>query len=125
MALTKKQRIEVWSKSGGLCWYCGCQLPEKGWHADHVEPVVRSLTDGSYQYPERNKITNIVPACAPCNRMKSSLNIENFRSVVANFVYSLNNYSTQYKFAKKYGLVKESGINVVFWFEQNGKTKAA
>ena len=28
-------------KFGGKCAYCGCDLPEKGWHADHVEPVHR------------------------------------------------------------------------------------
>lgn len=28
-------------KFGGRCAYCGCELPEKGWHADHVEAVLR------------------------------------------------------------------------------------
>ncbi|HHR4690493.1 TPA: HNH endonuclease, partial [Salmonella enterica] len=37
MSLTKKQRAELRMKFGGRCAYCGCVLPEKGWHADHVE----------------------------------------------------------------------------------------
>lgn len=41
MALTKKQRAELRMKFGGRCAYCGCELPEKGWHADHVEAVLR------------------------------------------------------------------------------------
>lgn len=41
MALTKKQRAELRMKFGGRCAYCGCELPEKGWHADHVQPVAR------------------------------------------------------------------------------------
>lgn len=28
-------------KFGGRCAYCGCELPEKGWHADHVQAVLR------------------------------------------------------------------------------------
>lgn len=41
MYLTKQQRIELRMKFGGKCAYCGCELSEKGWHADHVEPVLR------------------------------------------------------------------------------------
>lgn len=43
MVLTKKQRAELRMKFGGRCAYCGCELPEKGWHADHVEAVYRKL----------------------------------------------------------------------------------
>lgn len=39
--ITKKQRAELRMKFGGRCAYCGCELPEKGWHADHVEAVLR------------------------------------------------------------------------------------
>lgn len=41
MNLTKSQRAELRMKFGGMCAYCGCELPEKGWHADHVEPIER------------------------------------------------------------------------------------
>lgn len=44
MALTKKQRAELRMKFGGRCAYCGCELPEKGWHADHVEAVRRNIS---------------------------------------------------------------------------------
>ncbi len=36
--ISKIQRAELRMKFGGRCAYCGCKLPEKGWHADHVEP---------------------------------------------------------------------------------------
>jgi len=39
--LTKAQRAVLREKFGGRCAYCGCELPEKGWHADHLEPVMR------------------------------------------------------------------------------------
>ncbi len=41
MALTKKQREKLRMKFGTSCAYCGCELPEKGWHADHVQAVLR------------------------------------------------------------------------------------
>ncbi|EQZ24729.1 hypothetical protein G977_04718 [Escherichia coli UMEA 3585-1] len=36
MALTKKQREKLRMKFGGRCAYCGCELTEKGWHAEVV-----------------------------------------------------------------------------------------
>jgi hypothetical protein len=39
--LTPAQREQVRMMFGGKCAYCGCELPEKGWHADHVEPIYR------------------------------------------------------------------------------------
>ena len=68
-----KQRQRIWDKSGGRCWYCGDELPEKGWHADHVEPIQRKLqyqfdkglfTTDESDHPERDTDDNLVPACA-------------------------------------------------------------
>lgn len=39
MRLKTKQRQALFEKYGGRCAYCGCDLPVKGWHADH--PVYR------------------------------------------------------------------------------------
>lgn len=55
MSLTKKQRAELRMKFGGRCAYCGCELPEKGWHADHVEAVkavLRRLAGNSPVTPD-------------------------------------------------------------------------
>jgi hypothetical protein len=41
MKLTKAQRATLRMKFGGKCAYCGADLPERGWHADHVEAVHR------------------------------------------------------------------------------------
>ena len=122
-----KKRQAIFDKSGGKCWYCGCELV-KGWHADHLEPVRRNSkwaidNAGADKMlnPEFDTEENKVPACAKCNMMKSSYNIEQFRSVINDFIDSLNSYSTQYNFAKKYGLVEETEKPVVFWFERNFK----
>jgi len=134
-----KARRAIWDKSGGRCWYCGCELPEKGWHADHFEPLGRQpdlLTpvfhedeDGRLRkvlveekrppaHPDRDHPDNLVPACQSCNTIKGMSSIEGFRETISRFINSLNSYSNQYKFAKRYGLVVETEIAVTFWFER-------
>ncbi|MBT2601400.1 MULTISPECIES: HNH endonuclease signature motif containing protein [unclassified Oceanobacillus] len=115
-----KKRQAIWDKSGGKCWYCGCTLPEKGWHADHFEPIQRNWRDGTCQHPERDTEENKVPACASCNINKHSMSLESWRKIIQGYVNSLNRDSTQYKLAKRYGLIEEKPIEVKFWFEENG-----
>jgi 5-methylcytosine-specific restriction endonuclease McrA len=132
--MTKADRQKVFEKFSGRCAYCGCEL-EKGWHLDHIEPVVRlyktekvSVGPNSwdwkwvdkfqgFQYPERDTIENALPACASCNINKHGDSIEGFRATITKFVESLNKYSVQYKIAKRYGLINETGNNVKFYFE--------
>ena len=80
--ITKAQRAELRMKFGGGRAYCGCVLPEKGWHADHVEPVRRDFeyvlapvgsgvthvarNTGKVLHPDLHTIENLFPACAPC-----------------------------------------------------------
>ncbi|WP_373232120.1 HNH endonuclease [Cohnella sp.] len=135
-----KKRKAIWDKSGGLCWYCGTTLPERGWHADHFEPLGRRpiLINREYQknesgrivgfteaeekrppsHPERDNLENLVPACQSCNTLKGMGSIEGFRRQIAQFINSLNRYTNQYKIAKKYGLVQEIDKPVTFWFER-------
>lgn len=120
-----KKRQAIFDKSGGKCWYCGCELV-KGWHADHFIAVIRNpkwaienLGSADMEHPEHDTEENKVPACASCNIMKSQMSIEDFRSCIYQFVESLNLYTNQYKFAKRYGLVKETKLEVRFWFEDN------
>ena len=116
MKLKKAQREALFEKFGGKCAYCGCEL-QKGFHADHIEPLVRNWWNGTSEHPERETFDNYNPSCAPCNIQKNSDTLEQFRSNIKQFVESLNSYSTQYKFAKKYGLLKETEIEVKFFFE--------
>lgn len=113
-----RKRQAIWDKSGGKCWYCGCELPEKGWHADHFEPIRRNWWEGTSIHPERDTEENKVPACASCNVQKGPLNLEQFRDKIAGFINSLNSYHTQYDVAKRYGLIKETSQPVIFWFER-------
>ncbi len=116
MILTKKQREKLKCKYGGNCSYCGDPLAKK-WHADHIIPIRRN-PDGTCENPEADNFENLTPSCPSCNRMKDTLTIEKFRKLIENFINSLNNNSTQYKFAKRYNLVKETNAQVLFHFEK-------
>lgn len=117
MKLTKQQRIELRNKYQGRCAYCGDLLGER-WHADHIEPIVRNWWNGTCEHPERNTLENFNPSCPSCNIVKSSMSLDSFRKILGGFITSLNRDSTQYKFAKRYGLLEEKEIEVKFWFEK-------
>jgi 5-methylcytosine-specific restriction endonuclease McrA len=124
--MKKTDRELIFNKYDGKCAYCGCELT-KGWHADHIEPIIRDFiynknkkqfeTNGIFRKPENENLQNYNPSCPSCNIQKNSYTLEQFRENIKQFVKSLNQYSTQYKFAKKYGLVAENDIEVKFHFE--------
>ena len=114
--MTKKERELIFNKYNNKCAYCGCEL-KKGFHVDHIEPIVRNWLNGTCEKPENENLENHNPSCPSCNIQKNSYTLEQFRENIKQFVNSLNQYSTQYKFAKKYGLVSENEIDVKFYFE--------
>lgn len=115
-----KKRQAIFDKSGGVCWYCGESLADKRWHEDHFYPIRRN-SDGTCLNPQYDVEENKVPSCASCNKLKSSLSIQYFRKYIDEFVDSLNKYTNQYKFAKRFGQIQETRHPVVFWFEKNNK----
>ena len=135
MSLSKKQRQEVWNKSKGHCWYCGTVLPEKGWHADHIEPIFRVTEEvpkedrknpyvlevkqtGESEKPELDKVENLVPACAPCNLFKGVYSIEQFRNEISKQVERARKFSVNFRTAERFGLIETKDIYVKFWFEE-------
>lgn len=119
MAISKKQREVLRMKFGGKCAYCGCELPDKGWHADHAEAVLRNIGKGyAMDRPELDCIENMMPACQPCNLYKSACSIEQFRERVATQLDVTRRASRSYRFAEAFGLVTPTGNSVIFWFEK-------
>jgi 5-methylcytosine-specific restriction endonuclease McrA len=124
--MTKKERQFIFDKYNGRCAYCGCNLV-KGWHTDHINPIIRDSKwnkdkkrfeqTGTCRKPENENLENYNPACASCNIQKNSFTVEQFRKNIKQFVSSLSQYNTQYKFAKRYGLLVETNIEVKFYFE--------
>ncbi|ECA8343101.1 HNH endonuclease [Salmonella enterica subsp. enterica serovar Telelkebir] len=133
MALTRKQREKLRMKFGGRCAYCGCVLPEKGWHADHVQAVLRKSercmkaaekgifrlkTTGEVFRPEADCPENIFPSCAPCNLLKTTYSLEMFRKQVSLQVERGRRSSVNFRTAERFGLISVVNKPVVFWFEQ-------
>jgi len=119
MALTKKQRAELRMKFGGRCAYCGCELPEKGWHADHVKPVIRF--NGQMLHQEHDEISNLVPACHPCNLHKHCSSLEDYRRIIDDGRREFLR-SGKGKALVRMGLVEMKPDPVLFWFEHTGRS---
>jgi hypothetical protein len=151
--MKKSDRLKVFNKFGGRCSYCGCELPERGWHLDHLLPVNRlqkriaechrhkitkekiekrdlperwfneyervpeKIVFDRFQFPERDTVENAMPSCASCNNYKMTFGIEIFRRELGLLVGRLNKTFTQYRIAKRFGLVQETGIEVKFYYE--------
>ena len=126
MRLTKQERGKLKGKFGGNCSYCGYKLGEK-WDADHLIPLKRNwvIKNGKQVFtdclnPENDTLENMMPSCKSCNNDKSSLSIESWRDMIKNKVVCLNRDSTTYQKAKRFGLVVEKDIDVVFYYEKCG-----
>lgn len=132
MALSKLQRAAVFAMFDGHCAYCGIVLTEKGWHADHVEPIYRQMTyvkgtegrpsrfvhKGACYKPENERNDNYFPACRRCNLHKSNYGLEDWRRYLERSAEILrNNYST-FRAAERFNLVAVAETKVVFYFEK-------
>ena len=82
----------------------------------------KTVPDG-YEHPERLHIDNQIPACASCNINKHSMSLEEFRKLISGFMKHLNELNTQYKIAKRYGLIQETVKPIVFYFETLNNTE--
>lgn len=133
--MKKRDREIIRMKFNNRCAYCGCEL-KKGWHVDELLPVRRGwrykrdengnciedengrkIEEKYILYPERFNINNQMPACPSCNINKHSMELEDFRKLIGGFMKHLNEISTQYKIAKRYGLIKETIKPIKFYFE--------
>jgi len=134
MALNKIERKIVFDKSGGLCWYCGHDLPERGWHADHFEPIGRyktlKITPNGYErgtgieHPHLDTIDNIVPSCSKCNLFKGSFSVEVFREEIERQVDRARLFSVNFRTAERFGLIEVTIKPIVFWFEEKEEMEA-
>jgi 5-methylcytosine-specific restriction endonuclease McrA len=125
MKLTKTQRAALREKFGGRCAYCGQPLGDK-WHADHIEPIVRndwfkrvgsSIPPRGPDYPHRDTLENMNPACPPCNIDKHSLSLESWRGIIERSNEVLARDVSTFRRAVRYGLVALHPKPVVFYFE--------
>jgi 5-methylcytosine-specific restriction endonuclease McrA len=116
----KIDRQIVYNKCGGKCGYCGCDITFKEMQVDHIISqfhykfkIHKKYTDNE----DKNHIDNLLPTCRVCNNWKSSHSLEQFRKEIEEQIRRLNDYSSNYRFCKKYNLVIENPHPIVFHFE--------
>lgn len=118
----KINRKDIWILFDKRCAYCGIELPDesgKYMHIDHVEPMRRNwfLKDGSSLNPENDNKENLFPSCPRCNNYKGSLDIESFRSWVANTPHVLEGI-TAFRNALRFGMIEVKQWDKLFYFER-------
>lgn len=124
----KNLRETVYEKCNGHCGYCGDKIEIKAMQVDHIIPQAFFLfhLKNKHKIPEFlshltetdvNHIDNLMPACRICNKWKDTFCLDSFKNQIIEQIKRLNDYSANYRFAKKYGLVEETPKPVQFYFE--------
>ena len=116
-------RTELLKKYGSRCAYCGDEIDLKTMQTDHKIPLRRG--DGP---PDKEllKDKNLMPSCAPCNRWKSVLSIEEFRHEIDQQVKRVRRDSAGFRMAERYHQIEVTGnthipdirYRVRFYFEK-------
>lgn len=124
---SKRQKDDLRAKFGGRCAYCGCEL-DKGMHADHLEPVVRLNTDPwgrrlpaaecKLLKPERNVVSNMMPACKGCNLHKGGYPLEHWRALLQRSGEIVAAQTSTFRAGVRMGVITVSDAPVVFYFER-------
>lgn len=126
---TTLTKLSVFHKFNKKCSYCGHRIEFESFHVDHLIPKRRYKNLEYHANKDKeigtNHIDNLMPSCTSCNSSKSDLSLDEFRERIYDRVKRLNNFSHEYKIAKRFGLVKEISKPIAFYFEifNNGKDK--
>jgi len=111
MVIKKADRQRVYDKYDGKCAYCGCELV-KGWHVDHINPIV---------YGGTNDLNNLNPSCKYCNNYKCHSKLETFRTYTKQMLNEKLHYlfksKTKMQVAINLGSVTLKEWDGLFYFE--------
>lgn len=124
--MKKALREQVYKKFNGRCAYCGCELPKKGFHVDHIIPQDRYSEQHQCLIVDGRKFTdyglhdlqNLNPACRRCNLWKRVSSLEEFRSEIEAQKERLKNYSAGFRLAQDFGVVISTNDPVKFYYEK-------
>jgi 5-methylcytosine-specific restriction endonuclease McrA len=130
-AIPKSVREAVKQKFNYRCAYCGCK--PKRLQIDHIVPycfphvldneILRKEYVPEFLYHLRsgdiNSKDNLFPACQACNNFKGANHLEDFRRALS-LQPERAEKNINYKMAKRFGLIEETGKEVIFYFETAG-----
>ena len=129
MYISKKNREIIFNKYNGRCAYCGDPILLKDMQVDHIisRRNFKTCIKNNFRVPvflshltidDLNHDDNLLPTCRVCNNWKSSHDLELFRRELSKQIDRLNKRSSNYRIAKKYGLLAETLKPIVFYFEE-------
>lgn len=123
---SKRQKEALRAKFDGRCAYCGNLLDKM--HADHLEPVVRVNRDCMgrplpaaecrMMKPERNVVSNMMPACGPCNLHKGGYTLEQWRVYLQRSAEIVRKQTSTFRAGERFGVITVSDAPIVFYFER-------
>jgi len=123
---SKKQRETLRHMFDGHCAYCGNPIDKM--HADHLEPCLRVATDPygtplpaadrRMIKPERNTVTNMMPACAPCNLHKGGYSLNQWRDLLQRSAAILRRDTSTFRAGERFGIIATHEAPIVFHFEK-------
>ena len=117
----KIKRKYVWTKSGGLYWYCGGQLYCPGEADTEVKKQFLFTTDHVHPRSHGGRgRANKVPACKYCNSHKSSRSVEEFRQWLQALLFDQATYARAPGGKYVPRRWKINSETVVFYFELLG-----
>ncbi len=119
--IKKGYREKVYHKYDGHCAYCGVSFKIENMQVDHFIPIRRHIPIAEQEYKNMpigtSELKNLMPSCRSCNVSKSSWNMEQWRESIQHKIVQLNRDINEYRTAKRFGLIKETGIEIIFYFE--------
>lgn len=122
---TKKQRDTLRAKYDGRCAYCGVELDKM--QADHFLPCIRvkyepnGYTPLAVPYlvkPERNVVSNMMPACPGCNKHKGGYSLEGWRDILQRSAAILRRDNSTFRAGERMGIIAVAEKPVTFYFER-------
>ena len=129
MAISKKIRLQVYEKYGGLCGYTGKPLGDK-WEVDHVTPQSHYRWYQSSETMKCDDIANLIPAIKIINHYKRGRDLEQFRRYISTLHIRLkklpkktmvarteNRKRYLLEVAEHFGVTPDNPFNGTFYFE--------
>ncbi len=126
--MKKEIREKVHEKCLGSCGYCGDKIDYKAMQVDHIICQNEFVTHIKNQYripdflkhlseTDVNHIDNLMPTCRFCNNWKGANSLDGFRKEMSEQLKRLNDYSANFRMAKRYNLLIEQPKDIIFHFE--------
>lgn len=118
-SIKRDLRERLISKYSHKCGYCGEYTNIL--LMNFIHPQAKRNTYKGVIHEEEN----LMPACASCNRLKSAFTLEEFRRELSLQLKRARAFSTNYKMAEKFGLVKPvENKEIKFYFETMKEEKS-